>query len=59
MNISDMGYKEALDYATSIIMNYESDIKEAGYADEGFCQGVIYRDALKRIEELRRQEDTE
>jgi hypothetical protein len=57
--------KEALDYAKSIIWNYEADIKatretfpslplEKDLADYGFCQGVAYREALSDIERMER-----
>jgi len=49
---------EALKYAISIIENYGADcrgleryIKDGGDI-KGFCQGSIYRDAVKDIKEI-------
>ncbi|MHA1329796.1 MAG: hypothetical protein ACTSR2_01845 [Candidatus Hodarchaeales archaeon] len=38
-----------LDYAIKIIRSYQLDIKEAGLDKKGFCQGKIYKNAIKDI----------
>lgn len=38
--------QEALSYAIGIIHNYEIDIRQRGYDKDGFCQGVVYVEAL-------------
>jgi hypothetical protein len=49
-------YGEALEYAKKIIEAYEGEIREAGYADKGFCQGKIFKDAIKDIDQLQKEE---
>lgn len=48
--------QQALDYAMLIIASYERNIMRAdvgvNLVGAGFCQGPLYRDALKHIEEL-------
>jgi hypothetical protein len=44
----------ALQYALGIIENYEMDIRDSAWTgvnlqERGFCQGVIYRDAVRDI----------
>ena len=44
---------EALAYAISIIESYEMDIRgRPELIEQGFCQGVVYRDAIQRIHEI-------
>lgn len=40
---------EALDYAKKIIRAYQEEIMEKGYDKEGFCQGVIFKEAIEDI----------
>jgi hypothetical protein len=42
---------DALTYALQIIEAYQTDICAAGYAEAGFCQGVLYAEAPERIRE--------
>ena len=49
--------EDALRYAVLIIQSYESDIRNSDWTGvdlvgRGFCQGDIYRGALKMIERL-------
>ena len=44
---------DSLDYAIKIIEAYQHDIRQRGLDREGFCQGVIYLNALSQIERLR------
>lgn len=44
--------EKPLEYAIKIIEAYQSEIVEAGYDKDGFCQGVIFKDAIRRIREL-------
>ena len=46
--------QDALDYAMKIIENYQLDIEHSEWtgvslAEIGFCQGIIYKDALVDI----------
>jgi hypothetical protein len=50
-----MAAAEALAYAILIIENYEMDVRAwmaDGRIPSGFCQGSIYRTALRRLDEL-------
>ena len=53
---------EALGYAVSIIESYEMDIRNAkdiigiDLIEKGFCQGTIYKNAIKKIEKTERGE---
>ncbi len=57
-----MSIESALIFAIQIIMNYESDIenckKEFGVdlVKYGFCQGTVYKNALRIIEKKREEE---
>jgi len=48
---------KGLEYAVKIIEQYESDIRNSkdligiDLAEKGFCQGVIYKEALSKIGE--------
>lgn len=44
----------ALEHAIKIIESYQLDIRIDGYANKGFCQGIIYKKALQDIENLRK-----
>ena len=52
---NDQKLKEALDYAIKIIESYEFDVKNLkdyiseGHSIEGFCQGIIYKEAIRDI----------
>jgi hypothetical protein len=46
-------FNEALDYAQSIVQLYDLELREAGLARRGFCQGVIFKEAPERIMQLR------
>lgn len=53
--------EEALDYAISIIESYEMDIRNSynvigiNIKEKGFCQGRTYKNALRRIDALRKK----
>lgn len=55
--------EKALDEAISVIRSYQLDIensKELSFlninlAEKGFCQGVVYTDALNRIERYKKE----
>jgi len=40
---------EALEYALKVIDGYALEIREAGLNETGFCQGVIFREAVTDI----------
>ena len=52
---------EVLNYAIRIIKNYELDIRNSeevigiDLVKKGFCQGIIYKDALKVIEQKKEE----
>lgn len=56
-----MSIKTALDFAILIIENYELDIKHSkeqvgiDLKRKGFCQGIIYKNALKIIERKKKE----
>lgn len=51
----------ALDYAISIILSYEMELRNScdmlgiNLIERGFCQGRIYKEALQRIDTLRKE----
>jgi len=47
---------DALAYAVSIIEQYEMDARAIQDKIPGYCQGSIYRGAIKRIDDLRKGE---
>jgi len=54
--------QKALDYAVSIIENYEMDIRRSinmGNIRVGFCQGSVYKNAVNKIQELREEKHKE
>ncbi len=47
----------AVDYAIRIIEAYQLEIRNRGLDKEGFCQGVIFKEAIERIRELKKTGD--
>lgn len=39
----------ALRWAITIIENYQMDIRQRGLDKEGFCQGVVYQEAIPEL----------
>ena len=58
-----MSVEKALNFAIAIIENYELDIKNSraefgiDLVKRGFCQGVVYKNALKIIEQKKVSDD--
>lgn len=55
-----MTIKQALEHAKDIIESYEMDIRnwdKGRLLREGFCQGRMYKRALKRVRELEGEDE--
>jgi hypothetical protein len=44
---------DALDYAVKVVEGYALEIREAGFDADGFCQGVIFKEAVEDINKRR------
>ena len=58
-----MSIEKALNEAISVIRSYQLDIENSekrpylniNLAEKGFCQGVVYKDALNRIKRYKEE----
>ena len=48
-NTTEENLRYALNFAVCVIQNYQADIRARGLDREGFCQGVVYLEAVDMI----------